>query len=121
MTLDDQSLLKIINTILANEQPPVENFEYLNNLKTSLASLAIEQEQPQQDPFEGAKSSAAAEQVAGRRRSVRASKEPKTKSAGPKAPQPSAKRVVVDGRKRVVYVGPRGGQYVKRDGKFVRV
>lgn len=35
--------------------------------------------------------------------------------------QPSAKRVVVDGRKRVVYLGPRGGQYVKRDGKFVRI
>jgi len=38
-----------------------------------------------------------------------------------KGPQPSAERVVVKGRNRVVYVGPKGGRYIKRDGKFVRL
>lgn len=28
---------------------------------------------------------------------------------------------VIDGRARVVYVGPRGGEYIKKDGKFVRI
>lgn len=28
---------------------------------------------------------------------------------------------VISGRARVVYVGPRGGEYIKKDGKFVRI
>ena len=28
---------------------------------------------------------------------------------------------VIHGRARVVYVGPRGGEYIKKDGKFVRI
>lgn len=28
---------------------------------------------------------------------------------------------VIGGRARVVYVGPRGGEYIKKDGKFVRI
>jgi len=39
----------------------------------------------------------------------------------PKGPQPSDKRVVVKGQKRVVYVGPKGGRYIKSKGKFVRI
>ena len=38
------------------------------------------------------------------------------------APKPSAERVKDSkGRSRVVYVGPRGGKYIKSKGKFVRV
>lgn len=112
-------MLDILTNILAKEQLPEHS--NVDNLKTSLASVAIEQGQPQ-GPFAGAVASVSASALpGGRRRSVRASKEPKAKNAGPKGPQPSAKRIVVDGRKRVVYLGPRGGQYVKRDGKFVRV
>ena len=37
------------------------------------------------------------------------------------APKPSANRVVVHGKSRVVYLGPRGGRYIKRGGKFVRI
>jgi len=42
----------------------------------------------------------------------------KSKSA---APKPSAERVLVKGRKRVVYVGPKGGKYIKSKGEFVRL
>ena len=38
-----------------------------------------------------------------------------------KYPQPSAERVVVKGRNRIVYVGPKGGRYIKSKGKFVRL
>jgi len=33
--------------------------------------------------------------------------------------KPSEERIVIDGKKKVVYVGPRGGRYVKKDGVFV--
>ena len=45
----------------------------------------------------------------------------KSPASKPKGPQPSAKRIIVDGRKRVVYVGPKGGKYIKKNGKFVRI
>jgi len=39
-----------------------------------------------------------------------------------KCPQPSADRVKDSkGRNRIVYVGPKGGKYIKKDGKFVRL
>jgi len=38
-----------------------------------------------------------------------------------KTPQPSANRVVVHGRNRIVYIGPRGGKYIKKDGSFVPI
>jgi len=46
------------------------------------------------------------------------------KSAKPsaaKGPQPTDERVLVKGRTRVVYKGPKGGKYIKKDGKFVRL
>jgi len=52
----------------------------------------------------------------GRRKSSR-----KSASAKPKGPQPSAERVVVKGQKRIVYVGPKGGKYIKSKGEFVRI
>jgi hypothetical protein len=39
----------------------------------------------------------------------------------PNGVKPSTERVIVNGRKRTVYVGPKGGRYIKRDGKFVRL
>lgn len=39
----------------------------------------------------------------------------------PKGPQPSAERVTVKGRNRIVYVGPKGGRYIKSKGEFVRL
>lgn len=30
-------------------------------------------------------------------------------------------RVIVKGRSRVVYIGPKGGRYIKTMGKFVRL
>ena len=43
------------------------------------------------------------------------------KSKAAKGPQPSAQRVVVNGQKRVVYLGPKGGKYIKKGGEFVRL
>lgn len=36
-------------------------------------------------------------------------------------PTPSKERVTIEGKKRVVYVGPKGGRYIKSKGKFVRI
>ena len=43
------------------------------------------------------------------------------KSKKSKSPVASDKRVTIDGKNRVVYVGSRGGTYIKKDGTFVRV
>ena len=44
-----------------------------------------------------------------------------TQGGKAKSPVASDKRVTIDGKKRVVYVGSRGGTYIKKDGTFVRV
>jgi hypothetical protein len=36
-------------------------------------------------------------------------------------PTPSKERVTIEGKKRVVYVGPKGGRYIKSKGKFIRI
>jgi len=36
-------------------------------------------------------------------------------------PTPSKERVTIEGKKRVIYVGPKGGRYIKSKGKFVRI
>jgi hypothetical protein len=48
------------------------------------------------------------------------SKSAKSKDAKDKTPKSTSERVLVDGKKRVVYVGPKGGKYIKKDGKFLR-
>jgi len=53
----------------------------------------------------------------GRRRKASKSKP----AAVAKGPKPSAERVQVKGRSRVVYVGPKGGKYIKSKGEFVRL
>ena len=42
-------------------------------------------------------------------------------NAKSKGPQPTDERVVFAGRNHVVYMGPRGGRYVKSKGKLVRL
>jgi hypothetical protein len=37
------------------------------------------------------------------------------------AKKPTSKRVMIDGKNRTVYVGPKGGEYIKKDGKFVSI
>ena len=39
----------------------------------------------------------------------------------PNGPPPSAERVTVKGRNRIVYVGSKGGRYIKSKGEFVRL
>jgi hypothetical protein len=39
----------------------------------------------------------------------------------PSSPQKTGKRVTIAGKSRVVYVGKRGGQYIKQGGQFVRL
>ena len=44
------------------------------------------------------------------------------KAKAAKCPQPSADRVKDSkGRNRIVYVGPKGGKYIKKNGEFVRL
>jgi len=44
------------------------------------------------------------------------------KALKPCGPQPSNERIKdAKGRNRVVYIGPRGGRYIRNDGKFIRV
>jgi hypothetical protein len=37
------------------------------------------------------------------------------------APKPTLKRITLNGRPRIVYVGPRGGEYIRKHGTFIRV
>jgi len=37
------------------------------------------------------------------------------------AKKPTSKRVMIDGKNRTVYVGPKGGEYIKSKGKFVSI
>lgn len=53
--------------------------------------------------------------------SRKTNKSAKPAAKAPKGPQPSAQRVVVNGQKRVVYLGPKGGKYIKKGGEFVRL
>jgi hypothetical protein len=39
----------------------------------------------------------------------------------PSCPRATSERVQIAGRDRVVYVGPRGGRYIKSKGAYVRV
>jgi len=59
-----------------------------------------------------------------RRRTPKSSSKSPAKPAKPsaaKGPQPTDERVLVKGRTRVVYKGPKGGKYIKKDGMFVRL
>ena len=38
-----------------------------------------------------------------------------------KAPKSTGQRQTIAGRQRTIYEGPRGGKYIKKDGKFVRI
>ena len=74
--------------------------------------------------FAGVSAAAAGVSAAavGGRRKASGSKEAKRKSKTAKCPQPSADRVKDSkGRNHIVYVGPKGGRYIKSKGKFVRL
>ena len=48
--------------------------------------------------------------------------QPKQTGGKPKSsPKASAKRIMINGKSRVVYIGTRGGEYIKASGEFVTV
>jgi hypothetical protein len=38
---------------------------------------------------------------------------------GGSIPKPSTQRVLINGRNHIIYIGPRGGKYIKQAGRFV--
>ena len=92
-----QHLHTPINTIL-NKKNTVITEEIKNNIDTMLNNVLSSTEQ--KPYFQGGKSK---------------------KDGKAKGPVASDKRVTIDGKKRVVYVGSRGGKYIKKGGTFVRL
>jgi hypothetical protein len=45
----------------------------------------------------------------------------RSKSNQGNAPKSTGQRQTIAGRQRTIYEGPRGGKYIKKDGKFVRI